>query len=151
MLLLVRCTPTDERSFQMGRERQPVGVSGTRDGAHDEVNGQIHKVCSPSIATSSSNGMCCRGEGNELQSKTELINTSRQLAKQAHLVVTLAEKVAKHCTDKRMKRNLEDVLSKIPTISTQLKIVAAVKAASISSGGKQPIRSQLLSSQLFYF
>ena len=35
-----------------------------------------------------------------------------------------------------MKRNLEDVLSKIPTIATQLKIVAAVKAASISSGGE---------------
>ena len=35
-----------------------------------------------------------------------------------------------------MKRNLEDVLSKIPTIATQLKIVAAVKATSISSGGK---------------
>eukprot|EP00800_Vazella_pourtalesii_P014643 TRINITY_DN3760_c0_g1_i6.p1 TRINITY_DN3760_c0_g1~~TRINITY_DN3760_c0_g1_i6.p1 ORF type:complete len:830 (-),score=193.67 TRINITY_DN3760_c0_g1_i6:136-2625(-) len=120
------------------KKDNPIGYAAhqlTREAFRwEERDNQLVSVAREMARMMKSMGKYTRGEGNELQSKTELINTSRQLAKQAHLVVTLAEKVAKHCTDKRMKRNLEDVLSKIPTISTQLKIVAAVKAASISSG-----------------
>ena len=57
MLFAVRSSSADSRGVQMGRAGQPVGVSGTRDGAHDEVNGQIHKVSCIPIATNSSHGM----------------------------------------------------------------------------------------------
>ena len=57
--VIVRSSSADSRGVQMGREGQPVGVSGTRDGTHDEINGQIHKVSYITLATSSSNGMRC--------------------------------------------------------------------------------------------
>ena len=46
----------------------------------------------------------CRGEGGELASKKDFINTARLIAKESDEVVKMAKKVAEACTDKRMKR-----------------------------------------------
>ncbi len=46
----------------------------------------------------------CSGEGSELHSKKELIQTARLIAKESEEVVKMAKKVAEVCTDKRMKR-----------------------------------------------
>lgn len=43
-----------------------------------------------------------------------------------------AELVADHCSDKRMKADLLFLCDRLPTLSTQLKIIASVKAASTS-------------------
>ena len=45
-----------------------------------------------------------RGEGGELASKKDFINTARLIAKESDEVVKMAKKVAAACTDKRMKR-----------------------------------------------
>ncbi len=53
-------------------------------------------ICPPSPAHS--------GEGSELHSKKELIQTARMIAKESEEVVKMAKKIADACTDKRMKR-----------------------------------------------
>nr|WEL12746.1 vinculin [Halisarca dujardinii] len=69
-----------------------------------------------------------RGEGGDLHSKKDLIMTARQIAKESEEIVKMARLVAESCTDKRLKRSILQVVDKIPTISTQLKIIATVKA-----------------------
>ncbi|KAL5479938.1 hypothetical protein EMCRGX_G023541 [Ephydatia muelleri] len=69
-----------------------------------------------------------RGEEGEVHSKKDFINTARMIAKESEDVVKMARKVADACTDKRMKRAILQLVDKLPTISTQLKIIAAVKA-----------------------
>lgn len=48
----------------------------------------------------------------------------------------LARALANKCTDKSMRKNLLTVIDRIPTISTQLKIVATVKATMIGADGE---------------
>lgn len=69
-----------------------------------------------------------RGEGGEVTNKKQFIETARLIARESEQVVKMARKVAEACTDKRMKRAILQVVDKIPTIGTQLKIIAAVKA-----------------------
>ena len=45
-----------------------------------------------------------RGEGGEVGSKKDLIQTARLIVKESEAVVKMARKVAEACTDKRMKR-----------------------------------------------
>lgn len=69
-----------------------------------------------------------RGEEGGVQSKKELIMTARLIAKESEAVTAMARKVAAVCTDKRMKNSLLQIVDKLPTIGTQLKIIASVKA-----------------------
>ncbi|XP_056387234.1 vinculin isoform X1 [Hyla sarda] len=64
------------------------------------------------------------GSGN----KRALIQCAKDIAKASDEVTKLAKEVAKQCTDKRIKTNLLQVCERIPTISTQLKILSTVKA-----------------------
>ena len=59
----------------------------------------FYPACSPISLV-----MYCRGEGGEVGSKKDLINTARLIAKESEEVVKMAKKVAEACTDKRMKR-----------------------------------------------
>ena len=101
-------------------------------------------------------GLSCRGEAGELHSKKDLIMTARQIAKESEEIVKMARLVADSCTDKRLKRvrssftkatiyiysntcisvsqAILQVIDKIPTISTQLKIIATVKATRSGDG-----------------
>ncbi|XP_075919707.1 LOW QUALITY PROTEIN: vinculin-like, partial [Petromyzon marinus] len=64
------------------------------------------------------------GSGN----KRALIQCAKDIAKASDEVTGLAKEVAKQCTDKRIRTNLLQVCERIPTISTQLKILSTVKA-----------------------
>lgn len=88
----------------------------------------------------------CRGEEGEVHSKKELINTAKLIAKESEAVARMARKVADACTDKRMKRSVLQVVDKLPTISTQLKILATVKAT--SQGGDDPAADREASEML---
>ena len=69
-----------------------------------------------------------RGEEGELHSKKDIIMTARRIVKESDEIVKMAKIVANSCTDKRLKRSVLQVIDKIPTIATQLKIIATVKA-----------------------
>uniref|UniRef100_A0A8C4NH82 Vinculin n=1 Tax=Eptatretus burgeri TaxID=7764 RepID=A0A8C4NH82_EPTBU len=60
--------------------------------------------------------------------KRALIECAKQIARSSDEVTSLAKEVAKQCTDKRIRTNLLQVCERIPTISTQLKILSTVKA-----------------------
>uniref|UniRef100_A0A4W3HV54 Vinculin n=1 Tax=Callorhinchus milii TaxID=7868 RepID=A0A4W3HV54_CALMI len=60
--------------------------------------------------------------------KRALIHCAKDIAKASDEVTRLAKEVAKQCTDKRIRTNLLQVCERIPTISTQLKILSTVKA-----------------------
>ncbi|KAM4876376.1 vinculin-like [Thomomys bottae] len=60
--------------------------------------------------------------------KRALIQCAKDIAKASDEVTWLAKEVAKQCTDKRIRTNLLQVCERIPTISTQLKILSTVKA-----------------------
>ncbi|XP_065815436.1 vinculin-like isoform X3 [Labrus bergylta] len=64
------------------------------------------------------------GSGN----KRALIQCAKDIAKASDEVTRLAKEVAKQCTDRRIRTNLLQVCERIPTISTQLKILSTVKA-----------------------
>uniref|UniRef100_A0A8C7ZRM2 Vinculin n=1 Tax=Oryzias sinensis TaxID=183150 RepID=A0A8C7ZRM2_9TELE len=64
------------------------------------------------------------GSGN----KRALIQCAKDIAKASDEVTKMAKEVAKQCTDKRIRTNLLQVCERIPTISTQLKILSTVKA-----------------------
>ncbi|XP_066290180.1 vinculin-like isoform X8 [Branchiostoma lanceolatum] len=69
-----------------------------------------------------------RGEGGN---KRDLIRVAKEIALVADEVTRLAKEVAKQCTDKRIRTSLLQVCERIPTISTQLKILSTVKATMI--------------------
>ncbi|XP_077978237.1 vinculin-like isoform X4 [Glandiceps talaboti] len=71
-----------------------------------------------------------RGDGG---SKKELIDCAKAIAVASGEVTRLAREVANQCTDKRMRTNLLQVCERIPTISTQLKILSTVKATMLGS------------------
>lgn len=61
-------------------------------------------------------------------SKKELIDTAKLIAISSKNVAKLAQEVAEQCPDKRLRQVLLQTVERIPTISTQLKILATVKA-----------------------
>ncbi|XP_063956945.1 vinculin-like isoform X5 [Lytechinus pictus] len=70
------------------------------------------------------------GEGGN---KKDLIDTAKEIVKVAALVTRLTREIANQCTDIRMRVNLLQVCERIPTISTQLKILSTVKAVMLGS------------------
>nr|A0A3B6UES5.1 RecName: Full=Vinculin [Oscarella pearsei]AYN71345.1 vinculin [Oscarella pearsei]6BFI_A Chain A, VIN1 [Oscarella pearsei]6BFI_B Chain B, VIN1 [Oscarella pearsei] len=75
-----------------------------------------------------------RGESGEVRSKADLIRMAKEIALNAQELLKLARQIANACMDKRAKTNLLQLLDRIPTISTQLKILATVKATSMGGG-----------------
>ncbi len=79
----------------------------------------------------------CRGEGG---SKKDFIMCARMIAKQSGEVVRLANMIADQCTDKRIRLNMKQVIERIPTFSTQLKILTTVKATML--GAQDPEKDE---------
>ncbi|GAU87367.1 hypothetical protein RvY_00232-2 [Ramazzottius varieornatus] len=77
-----------------------------------------------------------RGEGGN---KKDLIDCAKQIAAASEDVTRAAKKLARECTDKRMRTALLQVCERIPTIGTQLKILSTVKATML--GAQEPIPS----------
>eukprot|EP00049_Salpingoeca_infusionum_P001089 m.45074 g.45074 ORF g.45074 m.45074 type:complete len:847 (+) comp10863_c0_seq1:830-3370(+) len=77
------------------------------------------------------------GSDDEQGSKGNMIATARGIAEQAHGIRKQALEAATNCTDKRLAADLHYLCERLPTIATQLKIIASVKAASISSASSE--------------
>lgn len=73
-------------------------------------------------------------------SKRELIATAKLIAEASEDVTRLAKKLARECTDKRIRTNLLQVCERIPTIGTQLKILSTVKATMLGAQGSDEDR-----------
>ncbi|XP_038053443.1 vinculin-like isoform X2 [Patiria miniata] len=78
-----------------------------------------------------------RGEGG---SKKDFIMCARMIAKQSGEVTRLANIIADQCTDKRIRLNMKQVIERIPTFSTQLKILTTVKATML--GAQDPEKDE---------
>uniref|UniRef100_T2MH95 Vinculin n=1 Tax=Hydra vulgaris TaxID=6087 RepID=T2MH95_HYDVU len=70
-------------------------------------------------------------------SKRELIETAKGVARASVELVKRAREKAKDCPDKRMKAELEMTIYSIPTIATQIKILATVKATMFGANDPQ--------------
>ncbi|XP_057297715.1 vinculin-like [Hydractinia symbiolongicarpus] len=70
-------------------------------------------------------------------SKKELIETAKMIAKASTELVKQARQIANKCPDKRMRHDLLLTIDRIPTIATQLKILATVKATMFGANDPQ--------------
>lgn len=71
-----------------------------------------------------------RGEGGN---KKDLIDCAKAIADSSEEVTRLAVQLARQCTDIKMRMTLLQIAERIPTIATQLKILATVKATMLGS------------------
>jgi vinculin len=71
-----------------------------------------------------------RGEGG---TKKDLIDCAKAIADSSEEVTRLAVQLARQCTDVKMRTALLQVVERIPTIATQLKILSTVKATMLGS------------------
>jgi hypothetical protein len=94
---------------------------------HEEGN-IIIKVAKKMSQQMSQMAEFSHGRG-ELQSKTEMIHTAKAIAANGRVVVQFANLICDQCTDERTKANLQYCAEMIPTFSTQLRILASVKAS----------------------
>ena len=63
--------------------------------------------------------------------KSDLISCAKDIAKASKEVTQLSLEIAEKCSDKRIRNDMKRTLDRIPTISTQLRILSTVKAASL--------------------
>ena len=63
--------------------------------------------------------------------KSDMIACAKEIAKVSGNVTKISMEIAEKCTDKRIRNDMKRTLDKIPTISTQLRILSTVKAASL--------------------
>ncbi|XP_030842306.1 uncharacterized protein LOC100889191 [Strongylocentrotus purpuratus] len=66
---------------------------------------------------------CC------MEDKEELVATAKAVAASGLKIAKFADIIARNCTDKRFAEELRDEAQHIPTFSTQLDIIASVKAS----------------------
>jgi hypothetical protein len=69
-------------------------------------------------------------KSNQSQLKSQLIAGAQAIVVESKRIRIVAEAIAVECTDKMLSKQLESTLIKVDTLAHQLKIVAAVKAAS---------------------
>eukprot|EP00730_Choanoeca_flexa_P014388 TRINITY_DN6275_c0_g1_i1.p1 TRINITY_DN6275_c0_g1~~TRINITY_DN6275_c0_g1_i1.p1 ORF type:complete len:868 (+),score=296.92 TRINITY_DN6275_c0_g1_i1:229-2832(+) len=75
---------------------------------------------------------------------SEMIGTAKEIAQKANTFRKQAMEIAQGCSDKRLKADLLYLCDRLPTISTQLKIIASVKAASASQTGNAEADNMLI-------
>ena len=69
-----------------------------------------------------------RGRG-DLRNKEDMILTAKAIAANGQAIVKFASIISELCTDKKTKASLQSCAEMIPTLSTQLRIIASVKAS----------------------
>lgn len=69
-----------------------------------------------------------RGKG-ELHGKVDMINTAKAVAANGQTIAKIAHLISKRCKDPRTRNNLQCCAEMIPTLSTQLAMLASVKIA----------------------
>lgn len=70
-------------------------------------------------------------------SKKELIDTAKMISWASSKLVKQAKEIADKCPDKRMRGELNLTIERMPTIATQLKILATVKATMFGANDPQ--------------
>ncbi|XP_039272784.2 vinculin-like [Styela clava] len=70
-------------------------------------------------------------------SRSELIQCAKDIAKASNDVTKYAKEVATQCTDKRIKTDMMKTLDRLPTISTQLRILSTVKATTLGNPSQE--------------
>eukprot|EP00117_Sycon_ciliatum_P000746 scpid35434/ scgid3194/ Vinculin; Metavinculin len=73
----------------------------------------------------------------DVESRKRLINLAKELALDTKELIKLAKAVAAACTDRRLKATLLQLVDRLPMISTQLKIIATVKATQTGQTDEQ--------------
>lgn len=69
-----------------------------------------------------------RGKG-DLHNKTDMILTAKAVAANGQTIHRIASLICKQCVDERSRNNLLCCAEMIPTLSTQLTILASVKTS----------------------
>lgn len=97
----------------------------------EEENNSIVKVAKEMAQQMLQIAKFARGR-NRLQNKMEMINMAKAIASNAMFILKFAHVIAEQSVDERSKSNLLYYAEYLPTISTQLKIISSVKAATPS-------------------
>ncbi|XP_078504053.1 uncharacterized protein LOC144762684 [Lissotriton helveticus] len=74
-----------------------------------------------------------------IQTKDQLIASTRQIASSGQTFAKFAQVIAKNCVDKRCSAELSSVVQQIHTISNQLSIISSVKAATSSENSTDEV------------
>lgn len=69
--------------------------------------------------------------------RSEMIQCAKDIAKASNDVTKYAKEVAAQCTDKRIRTDMMKTLDRIPTISTQLRILSTVKATTLGNPSQE--------------
>ena len=69
-----------------------------------------------------------RGRG-DLHSKADMINTAKAVAANGNNIHKIAQSISRRCRDQRTKSNLQCCAEMIPTLATQLTMLAAVRSS----------------------
>ncbi|XP_031549305.1 catenin alpha-1-like [Actinia tenebrosa] len=97
----------------------------------EEENNSIVKVAKKMALQMMQMAQFSRGRG-DLQDKMEMINTAKAIAANAKTILKFAQIIADACVDERCREDLLYYAECLPTMSTQLKIISSVKAATPS-------------------
>lgn len=97
----------------------------------EEENNSIVKVAKEMALQMLQIAKFARGR-NRLQNKMEMINMAKAIASNAMVILKFAHVIAEQSVDERSKSDLLYYAEYLPTISTQLKIISSVKAATPS-------------------
>ncbi|XP_035225008.1 vinculin-like [Stegodyphus dumicola] len=125
-----------EAHFPIIQPNQPIMVAA--HGLHQEVkqwsskDNEIIAAAKKMALLMAKLSQLVRGDGG---SKRDLIACSKDIAEASKEVTRLAKELARMCTDKRMRTNILQVCERIPTISTQLRILSTVKATMLAGQG----------------
>eukprot|EP00051_Salpingoeca_urceolata_P027629 m.482435 g.482435 ORF g.482435 m.482435 type:complete len:818 (+) comp22546_c0_seq1:212-2665(+) len=103
-------------TMKFSDQTNPLIVVASEMAKHMEIMSEIARVSSNSLEAAAG----------------DIIETSKAIADNGNLAVRYARETAQTCSDKRLRADLLYICDRIPTISTQLKIIASVKAASRS-------------------
>ena len=93
-----------------------------------EENNPIVEVAKKMSQQMSQMADYARGQG-DLQDKDDMIFTAKAIAAKGQAIVRFANIISELCTDKKTKASLQSCAEMIPTLSTQLRIIASVKAS----------------------
>lgn len=120
----------DEQKNKAGSYLSQSAAQSLKDITDDfvEDNNPIVDVAKKMAQQMSQMADYARGQG-ELQNKEDMIYTAKAIAANGQTIVRFANIISELCTDKKTKASLQCCAEMIPTLSTQLRIIASVKAS----------------------
>lgn len=130
--------PPPEEEFPEIEANQPIAAAAKE--LHEEAkkwestgNNIISAAKKMAVLMAKMSRLVDGGEG----SRSELIRVAKDIAKASNDVTKYAKEVATQCTDKRIKTDMMKTLDRLPTISTQLRILSTVKATTLGNPSQE--------------